>query len=79
MKYTTIRYQSFLGSREEDILSILPCIDITPSIEGHMRKLVKIDRAASKKTLNLKITRFVYMYIAQGYGQIIPGDIFDSN
>ena len=43
----------------------------TLSTEGSIRSLVKIARAVSEKKTFKKYT-ILYMYIAQGQGQIIP-------
>ena len=50
-----------------------------PLTEGPMWKLVKIARAVSEKT-TFKDSMILYMYIAQGQGQITPwGKNFDFN
>ena len=47
-------------------------IDNTPSTEGSMLNLVKIGQAVSEKKM-FKDYEILYMYIAQGQGQITPG------
>ena len=48
-------------------------IDNTPSTEGPIWFLVKIGQAVSEKK-TFKDYEILYMYIAQGQGQIILGD-----
>ena len=84
MLYTKIQFQSFLGSREEYCSVFLPYTGMTAilfsgtepleqtvntlSTEGPMCNLVNIAHAVSEK--KFKNYTILYMYIAQGQGQV---------
>ena len=90
MPYTMIQPQSFLGSRKEDFYEFLLYLAIlfngtkpfeqivnTPLTEGPMWKNGKTAQAVSEKMIYKKN---IYMYLAQGQGQITPsGQNFDCN
>ena len=95
MLYTEIQPQNFLGSEEEYFKFVLPYVNMaailfsgaepfeqtvkTSSTEGPMGNLVKIGPAVyAMKIYNDYI--ILYMYVAQGQGQITPrGQKFDYN